>query len=69
MDKTEQPKEPKRAVIEYRETPAEGKPIKFKVVIESAKDANDARAQFWATQIWPLGTTQSIAITQITWPD
>lgn len=62
-------KEPQRAVIEYREIPVEGKPIKFKTVIESAKDANDARAQFWALQIWPAALTQGVTITGVTWPD
>ncbi|HEX5704911.1 MAG TPA: hypothetical protein VFX97_17060 [Pyrinomonadaceae bacterium] len=61
--------QPQRAVIEYKETPLEGKPIKFKTVIESAKDANDARVQFWATQIWPAARTQGVNITAIEWPD
>lgn len=64
-----EPTQPQRAIIEYRETPIDGKPIKFKTVIESAKDANDARAQFWATQIWPAAITSGVNITAITWPD
>lgn len=59
----------KRAIIEYKEEPVEGKAIRFKTVIESAKDANDARAQFWAMQIWPATLTQGVSILSITWPD
>lgn len=58
--------EGKRAIIEYKEIPVEGKPIKFKTVIESAKDANDARAKFWATHIWQAAFTAGILIVSIT---
>jgi len=62
--------EAKRAIVEYKEiSSVDEKPVKFKTVIEAAKDAADARVQFWALRIWPAALTQGIHILSITWPD
>lgn len=65
MDKE---KEPKRAVIEYRETPFEGKPRTMNRVIDAAVSPEDAHKQFWATPVWS-SETKKIEVIGTYWFD
>jgi hypothetical protein len=71
MDKTDQPKESKRAVIEYRTKPLEEDAkwsLWFQREIESAVDSADAMKQFYSRPLWPA-MTGAIEVKRVAWPD
>jgi len=58
--------EPQRAIIEYRETPFNGKTRVMNRVIGPATSPEEAHKQFWKEPVWPA-ETKRIEILKTTW--
>ena len=69
--KTDTPKQPQRAVIEYRTKSFENDAkwtLCFQRVIESAIDTADALKQFYGDPIWPA-MTGMVEVKAVRWMD